>query len=125
MAFDFGVHPSTTIAPAGVAASFGGRVMTYASGPRRKIVIGAFSVVLIATYTHERPEGMEEGAVMMTGPDPAGVLDALKVLETQPTGEQRMLQIVSDYRTPNVSEKVVRILHSHVNYVNTFVWHKE
>ncbi|HEY4901041.1 MAG TPA: UDP-N-acetylglucosamine 2-epimerase (non-hydrolyzing) [Terriglobales bacterium] len=73
---------------------------------------------------HERPEGMEEGAVMMTGLDPARVLEALKVLEAQPTGEQRALQIVSDYRTPNVSEKVVRILHSYVNYVNTFVWHK-
>jgi UDP-N-acetyl-L-fucosamine synthase len=73
---------------------------------------------------HERPEGMEEGAVIMTGLDPGSVLDALKVLETQPAGEKRGLRIVADYNTPNVSDKVVRIVQSYVPFVNRVVWHK-
>jgi UDP-N-acetylglucosamine 2-epimerase (non-hydrolysing) len=73
---------------------------------------------------HERPEGMEEGWAMLTGLDPERILEALKVLETQPTGDQRALRIVPDYDVPNVSEKVVRIIHSYVTYVNRVVWHK-
>jgi UDP-N-acetylglucosamine 2-epimerase (non-hydrolysing) len=74
---------------------------------------------------HERPEGMEEASVMMTGLDPARVLEGLKVLEAQPTGDQRALRIVPDYNVPNVSEKVVRIIHSYVHYINRLVWHKQ
>lgn len=73
---------------------------------------------------HERPEGMEEGSVIMTGLSIESVMRGLAVLETQPTGSDRMLRIVSDYEVPNVSEKVVRIILSYTDYVNRYVWHR-
>ena len=73
---------------------------------------------------HERPEAMEEAAVMMVGLETDRVIQALSILDTQARGGNRDLQPVADYSVPNVSDKVVRIIHSYTDYVNRIVWKK-
>ena len=74
--------------------------------------------------THERPEGMEEAAVMMVGLELNRVLQALEVLAKQTHTDERILRIVADYSVQNVSEKVLRIILSYTDYVNRAVWKK-
>jgi len=73
---------------------------------------------------HERPEGMEEASVMMTGLEPDRVFQALAVLQDQKRGPERLLRQVADYSKPNVSDKVLRIILSYTHYVNRTVWRK-
>lgn len=71
---------------------------------------------------HERPEAFEEASVMMVGLEVERVFQALQVLESQPSGAERLLRPVYDYSMPNVSDKVVRIVHSYRDYVMRVVW---
>ncbi|MCL9781535.1 UDP-N-acetylglucosamine 2-epimerase (non-hydrolyzing) [Vibrio sp. S4M6] len=73
---------------------------------------------------HERPEGMEEAAVMMVGLESERVLQGLDILSNQASGVSRTLRLVADYSMPNVSDKVVRILHSYTDYISRVVWKK-
>ncbi|MCE0493784.1 non-hydrolyzing UDP-N-acetylglucosamine 2-epimerase [Vibrio salinus] len=72
----------------------------------------------------ERPEGLEEGAVMFTGLNIDRILQGIQILELQPSGEDRLLHKVYDYNAPNVSDKVVRTIHSYVDYIDRVVWRK-
>ena len=73
---------------------------------------------------HERPEGMEEAVVIMAGLEKERIMQCLVMIEDQPRGEKRLMRQVEDYSIPNVSDKVVRIIHSYTDYVNRVIWKK-
>jgi len=74
--------------------------------------------------TNERPEGMEEGAVMMVGMSRSRIYEGIKILEIQGHSKDRKISIVDDYDVNNVSEKVLRIIQSYTDYINRVVWKK-
>ena len=71
---------------------------------------------------HERPEAMEEASVMMVGLNPERILQGLIQLESEKSGDERTFRKVADYSMPNVSDKVVRIIISYVDYIKRTVW---
>lgn len=73
---------------------------------------------------HERPEGMDEGTVIMSGLNKERILDSVQVVTTQHNAEQRVIPPVQDYQAPSVSKQVVRIVVGYVDYINRTVWHK-
>jgi len=74
--------------------------------------------------THERPEGMDEGTLIMSGLRSEHVLKSIEVVLAHHGGEPRAFKIVRDYKPDNVSKKVVRIILSYVGYVNRYTWHR-
>lgn len=73
---------------------------------------------------HERPEAMEEASVMMVGMNSERILQAIAQLSNQQIGEDRNFRLVEDYSMPNVSEKVVRVIISYIDYIKRVVWQK-
>lgn len=74
---------------------------------------------------HERPEGMDEGTLVMSGLNTARILDAIDLVTSQYSENKEVIRRISDYTATNVSKKVVRIILSYTDYVNRTVWHKE
>ncbi len=74
---------------------------------------------------HERPEAMEETAVMMVGLNWQRIHEGLEILAAQGRRDERTLRLVEDYAMPNVSDKVVRLIVSYTDYVNRVVWQKD
>jgi len=73
---------------------------------------------------HERPEGMDEGTVIMSGLNKDRVIEAIEVVTKQHDRHKRPMKIVADYNVDNVSKKVLRIILSYTDYINRTVWHK-
>ncbi len=73
---------------------------------------------------HERPEGMDEGTLIMTGLKEDKVLEAIEVIDSQFNKEERIFPIISDYESKIVSKKITRIVLSYIDYINRTVWSK-
>jgi UDP-N-acetylglucosamine 2-epimerase (non-hydrolysing) len=74
---------------------------------------------------HERPEGMDESTVIMSGLNRVRVLESVKIATIHNSKEARLIKPVGDYEVDNVSKKVLRIIISYTDYVNRTVWHKD
>ena len=74
---------------------------------------------------HERPEGMDETTVIMSGLNKNRVLEAVEVAITHNNSESRLIKAVKDYEADNVSKKILRIILSYTDYINRTVWHRE
>jgi UDP-N-acetylglucosamine 2-epimerase len=73
---------------------------------------------------HERPEGMDVGTLIMSGLRKDSVLDAVRVVLSQQTAKERVMQVVADYDAGPVSKQVLRVVLSYIDYVNRTVWHQ-
>lgn len=73
---------------------------------------------------HERPEGMDEGTLIMSGLDSVRILESVEVVTRQYAERKDVIHSIPDYAADNVSKKVVRIILSYTDYVNRTVWHK-
>jgi UDP-N-acetylglucosamine 2-epimerase (non-hydrolysing) len=74
---------------------------------------------------HERPEGMDEGTLIMSGLNSERILQSIDVVTSQIKNGRNAIHTISDYEADNVSKKVVRIILSYTDYINRTVWHKE
>jgi UDP-N-acetylglucosamine 2-epimerase (non-hydrolysing) len=74
---------------------------------------------------HERPEGFEQASVIMVGLDVDLIYQSLKILDEQPRGNQRLLDLVDNYAPTNISDKILRIILSYTGFVDRKVWHKD
>ena len=75
--------------------------------------------------THERPEGMDVGALVMSGLRSSSVLEAVRIVIAQRQGNECIFQVVGDYEAGPVSKKILRVVLSYTDYVNRTVWHKD
>ena len=83
-----------------------------------------FPAIMIR-MAHERPEGMDEGTVIMSGIERNRVLEAVNVMVQQFNQNPNSIRIINDYNVDNVSTKVVRIILSYIDFVNRTVWKKD
>ena len=73
---------------------------------------------------HERPEGMDETTVIMSGLIKARVIESVDIATSHNAEAKRAIKPVKDYEADNVSKKILRIIVSYIDYVNRTVWHK-
>ena len=74
---------------------------------------------------HERPEGMDEGVLIMTGLNKERIIDSIDIVVSQFSEDNKVIRHIPDYEPENVSQKVVRLILSYTDYINRTVWHKD